>query len=487
MIVELPRGWPSSGQFAPPSTARWTDPSAVRRGLPYETGKLFVGAIGEAPIGIRDDRHVLTVAGSRAGKGTSVLIPNLSLYPGSMVVIDPKGELATITAARRGQGSQLCRGMGQNVHVLDPFKVSVNSAPQYHASYNPLDFVDVQKENAIDEADLIAESLIYPNPGDRESHWSLAARNLLKGLILYIAVVCRDKPELRNLLQVRALLSSGSLTKTLEVMEKQAGRGLIGDAMSQEATPILDMGENERGSVLSTARTQTKFLSSPAMRHVLASSSFDFTHLKKAPSTVYLCLPAMRMGTHNRWLRLMINQALSAMERLREKPVGGDTIFLMDEFPVLGQMESVQVAIGQIAGFGVKLWPVIQDLSQLQRNYPDGWETFFSNSGVVQCFGNTDLRTTEYLSRGLGQVVLDTASVGDVTVGDRLRGATGVTTSKQSVPLLHPDEIARMFARRHNNQLLMLAGREPIQIERIHYFNHTLFSGLYEPDPAFAA
>ena len=195
----------------------------------------------------------------------------------------------------------------------------------------------------------------------------------------------------------------------------------------------------------------------------------------------------MRMGTHNRWLRLMINQALSAMERLRQKPVGGDTIFLMDEFPVLGRMESVQVAIGQIAGFGAKLWPVIQDLSQLQRNYADGWETFFSNSGVVQCFGNTDLRTTEYLSKSLGQVVLETASVGDVTITDRLRGATGVTTSKQSVPLLHPDEIARMFARRHDNQLLMLAGREPIQIDRIHYYAHDMFSGLYEPDPAYTA
>ena len=486
MIVDLPRGWPTSDQFAPPSTAKWTNPNVVGRGLPYETGQLFVGAVGTIPIGIRDDRHVLTVAGSRAGKGTSVLIPNLCLYPGSMVVIDPKGELATITAARRGQGSELCKGMGQGVHVLDPFQISTNSAPKYRASYNPMDFIDTQQESAIDEADLISESLIYSDPGDKDSHWVNAGRNLLKGLILFVAAAYRDQPENRNLLQVRAILSSGNLFKTLESMEKQAGKGAIGDTLAQEATPLLDMGEDERGSVLSTARTQTKFLSSPAMRHVLSSSSFDFTHLKQRPTTVYLCLPAMRMGTHNRWLRLMINQALSAMERLRQKPVGGDTIFLMDEFPVLGRMESVQVAIGQIAGFGVKLWPVIQDLSQLQRNYSDGWETFFSNSGVVQCFGNTDLRTTEYLSKSLGEVVLETASVGDVTMTDRLRGATGVTTSKQSVPLLRPDEIARTFARRHDNQLLLLAGREPIQIERVHYFSHDLFSGLYEPDPAYA-
>lgn len=241
MIIELPRGWPTSDQFAPPSTAQWTDPNSVGRGLQFENGKLFVGAVGMQPIGLRDDRHVMTVAGSRAGKGTSVLIPNLCLYPGSMVVIDPKGELATITAARRGQGSELCKGMGQGVHVLDPFQISRNSAPKYRASYNPMDVIDTQQESAIDEADLISESLIYSDPGDKDSHWVNAGRNLLKGLILFVAAAYRDQPENRNLLQVRAILSSGTLFKTLESMEKQAGKGAIGDALAQEATPLLDM------------------------------------------------------------------------------------------------------------------------------------------------------------------------------------------------------------------------------------------------------
>jgi type IV secretion system protein VirD4 len=44
---------------------------------------------------------MITVAGSRvAGKGVSVIIPNLIFYPGSVFAIDPKGELASITARR---------------------------------------------------------------------------------------------------------------------------------------------------------------------------------------------------------------------------------------------------------------------------------------------------------------------------------------------------------------------------------------------------
>ena len=36
----------------------------------------------------------MTVVGSRAGKGVSLMIPNLLLYEGSVLAIDPKGELA---------------------------------------------------------------------------------------------------------------------------------------------------------------------------------------------------------------------------------------------------------------------------------------------------------------------------------------------------------------------------------------------------------
>ena len=54
---------------------------------------------GGFPIGVADDRHHLLVAGSRAGKGRSVLVPNLIMLPKetSTLVIDPKGGLAKAT------------------------------------------------------------------------------------------------------------------------------------------------------------------------------------------------------------------------------------------------------------------------------------------------------------------------------------------------------------------------------------------------------
>ncbi|AXT41984.1 hypothetical protein D1821_06055 [Phaeobacter inhibens] len=90
---DLPRGIPgspASHDSAP--RALWVDPETIKanRGWRYEMDKVFLGALDKQLIGLKDDRHLLTIAGSRAGKGISAIVPNLLLYTGSVLVIDPK-------------------------------------------------------------------------------------------------------------------------------------------------------------------------------------------------------------------------------------------------------------------------------------------------------------------------------------------------------------------------------------------------------------
>ena len=77
------------------------------------------------------------------------------------------------------------------------------------------------------------------------------------------------------------------------------------------------------------------------MASVLRGSDFRLEDLKDRRTTVYLCLPAMRLGTHGRWLRLMIGMALEALERtgpLKENQ--HRVLFCLDEFAVLGHMQA---------------------------------------------------------------------------------------------------------------------------------------------------
>jgi len=50
------------------------------------------------------ENGLVTVGGAGSSKGRGLVIPNLLSWPDSVVVIDPGGNSATVTSARRGNG-----------------------------------------------------------------------------------------------------------------------------------------------------------------------------------------------------------------------------------------------------------------------------------------------------------------------------------------------------------------------------------------------
>jgi type IV secretion system protein VirD4 len=358
------------------------------------------------------------------------------------------------------------------VHVLDPFGVSGHAS----ARFNPLAMIDPNTDAAIDDAALVAESLVIQEEGTGR-HFSSAARNFLRGLILF---VCTDKnPENRTLVCVREFLTGDAEFYKLllkRMMETSACSGVI----RRSANSLASKDERERAGVISTAIEQTDFLDSPALARCLSASDFSLVDLKKKPTTVYLCLPAGRMATHNRWLRIVVNLAVEAMEREPAKPVH-PVLFLMDEFAVLDHLSSIEKAAGQIAGFGVKLWPIIQDLSQLKAIYKQAWETFLGNAGLLQFFGNNDLTTLEYLSKRLGKSTIMQVSKGEISEQQAASGFSGESTQLHMNELMTAEEIGRFFSRQSNAQLLLWPGTDPIAIDRVKYYDSPWFKGKFDP------
>ncbi|MEP2705200.1 MAG: type IV secretory system conjugative DNA transfer family protein [Roseibium sp.] len=74
----------------------------------------YVDHEGIASLEYCGDRHLVTQGMTRSGKGATIIVPYLLTYDGSMLVIDPKGENALITAKHREDA------LGQRVHIVDP-------------------------------------------------------------------------------------------------------------------------------------------------------------------------------------------------------------------------------------------------------------------------------------------------------------------------------------------------------------------------------
>jgi Type IV secretory system Conjugative DNA transfer len=158
--------------------------------------------------------------------------------------------------------------------------------------------------------------------------------------------------------------------------------------------------------VLQVANRNTEFIDSPAMQRCLQTSDFQLSDLKTDPAglSIFLCLPQRYMSTHYRWLRMMISLTVTEMEKVRGRPAAGYPILmLLDEFAGLKRMEIIESAVAQIAGFGVKMFFVLQGLEQLKSVYRDNWETFLANSGLKIFFNLEDNFSRDYVARLIGE------------------------------------------------------------------------------------
>lgn len=509
MLDDLPRGVRSRKlhDHRPPLAAWMPDDLIASSGtLAYDPGnpgrKVLLGALDGQLVGVADNRHIITVAGSRAGKGVSAIVPNLIFYQGSVLAIDPKAELANITARRRAEG------LGQRVYVLDPFDRAAPWVAPYKASYNPLSILKPDSPTLIEDADLIADALVLSTGEEKDPHWNESAKHFIEGVILHVATHPRYAGR-RNLVTVRELINlamtdtpgsalepdeepekmlEAEMSENAARIEEEAGaqdqhRKDLAAAIDAAARDFYEKGRNEQASVLSTVRRHTKFLDFPNLRAVLAGHDFDLTEMKTAPEgmTVYLCLPAARLATCSRWFRLFVNLALEAMEREQTMPPV-PVLLCLDEFATLGHMQQIEAAAGQIAGFGVKLWPILQDLTQLKKDYREGWETFLGNAGVLQFFGNNDMTTLEFISKRLGKTAIRMRREADTAYEQRMKGASGESWGIELYDLLTAEEISRFFGRDdpRRRQVVIWAGQPPMALERVVYHADPVFKGKYD-------
>lgn len=433
--------------------------------LATNTG-LLIGRDGKSRKLLRYDgpSHLLTMAPTRSGKGVGTIIPNLITLDRSVICIDPKGENARITRRARS-----CFGP---VNVLDPFGIAGKTS----SAFNPLAEMEAHSLDLAEEAATLADAIVFDEAGSsNDAHWNEEARALISGLILYI--VTEETFDRRNLSTLREFLTLAPSAFDILISKMKASTA-VGGLVARAANRHLSKADREAASVLSTAQRHTHFLDSPRMTEILARSDFRFGDLKSRTGTVFLVLPPDRLSTYARWLRLIVTQSLQEMARTSvkasPKPLS-PVLFLLDEFAALGHLAPVERAMGLMAGYGVQLWPILQDIHQLRATYGQRAGTFLSNAGVLQIFGVNDHDSARFVSDLLGQTTVAFQTMGRALDSDK----TGISLGEHRTgrPLMTPDEVRSLPA---PVELLFLAGQRPIIARKLAYYEDAEFKGMFD-------
>jgi type IV secretion system protein VirD4 len=433
-----------SARFASgPELQSFAGPSGLLIGRNLQSGK---------PLRYDGPGHLLTIAPTRTGKGVGTVIPNLLLADRSVICVDPKGENTAITARARARVGA--------VRVLDPFGIT----GQPSACFNPLAALDPVSPDLAEDAATLADALVFDAPGEAgEAHWNEEAKALIGGILLHI--LTQEPPSRRTLAVLREYLTGAPAAFEILLADMQASTA-AGGLVARAANRHLGKADREATGVLSAAQRHTHFLDSPRMTAVLDHSDFAFADLKARTATVFLVLPPDRLSTYARWLRLIITQSLQELARAsgqRRAPV----LYLLDEFAALGHMAPIERAMGLMAGYGVQLWPILQDLHQLRSTYGSRAGTFFSNASVLQVFGVNDSETAQLVSGLLGQTTIVFSTESRREGSFFAKGETSTSDHHTGRPLMTPDEVRNLSP---HQELLFIAGQRPVMASKLRYY-----------------
>ncbi len=241
------------------------------------------------------------------------------------------------------------------------------------------------------------------------------------------------------------------------------------------ASNMLNGAEQTRASIMQTAQTSLNIYQNPVVQQNTNVSDFTIRDLLNPQETVslYLVMEVKDIDTVKPIARLFIQMICSKLiqdmrfetDPNKPPPKKQRLLLMLDEFPQLGNMKCIELALAICAGYGIKMCIVCQDVNQLNKAYTKD-NSIGSNCHLHTYFTpNIDSggATAEAISKTLGKKTITTESenYGKSFFGD------GGSRSKSGRELMTPDEVSHMSSEK---ELVFVAGHKPIMGDKLRYY-----------------
>jgi type IV secretion system protein VirD4 len=483
-------------------SARWaTAPELAGFGL-LDAGGVVLGCDEQGRY-LRHDgpEHVISIAPTRSGKGVGQVIPTLFTWPGSVFVNDIKGENWIATAGYRSRFSHCIY-----LNPTDPHSAHFN--PLLEVRPGPYQIKDVQN---------IADMIVDPDGKGLESHWAKTGHALLVGVLLHVLYAEEDKtlPGVARFLSDPRRSSLDTLHAMMTYPHADAGAHAV---IASAAREMLNKSENERSGVLSTAMSFLGLYRDPIVAANVADSDFRIVDLMEAehPLSIYLVVPPSDLSRTRPLVRLIltmigrrlteqlntsittkaggVRRAWTTVASLWRAPAqapiyeGGRNkhrlLLLIDEFPALGRLDFFETALAFIAGYGIKVFLIVQGINQLDKSYGPN-NSIIDSCHVRAFYTPNDDESAKRISDLLG--VTTEVHQQKTYTGHRLSpwlGHVMVADQEAGRPLLTPGEVLVFPS---DELIVFMAGKPAVRGRKLRYFEDAQLASRILPPPALGA
>jgi len=494
-------------------SAHWATPAEVlSTGLVARERGVYVGAWRDPATTrtkyLRDPNstHCLAFMPTGSGKTVGLVIPTMLSWERSAVVHDLKGEIWDKTAGWRSLSIDR-GGLGQRVYKFEPTVTDGSSV-----ALNPFDRIrvgtDYEVQDVQNVVELIADEGEKPIRGDNR-FWIEMAKRLLLALSLHVKH--DDDPRNDSLPGVSATLADPRYEDFDQLFEhlrslphdSAHSRGWIDvdghptathPLVAQIATQMIAMEPRVKANIVAEAQSFLTLYSDPVIGANIAHSDFDLAELRNGGITLYLVVQPAHKKRLRPLTRLILTQILQALMDSHEHTSEPNVLVMLEEVAELGALDVVATALGLGRGYGIKLYLIAQDLSQLEAAWGGKSKTLIANCAIRIASAPNDVTTAELLSKMCGMM----------TVRHTVRNYSGsrmsvllphtMTTEQDTQrPLVTPDEVMRLPMPRKNeagaivapgNLLIFASGQPPIYgIQPLYFQDRTFAQRASIPPP----
>ena len=429
---------------------------------------IVVGRKGGRFLTFGGSEHVLVEAPTRSGKGIGIVIPNLLTWAGSVVVLDVKRENFDASAGFRAH-------YGQQVFLFNPTDRQGRTA-----RYNPLAYIDrSDPDDVIIELQKIA-TMLFTTPERGEAFWANGARTGFAGVGAWLAETS-DEP-----------LTMGAIYRYLTEGDARSffKKELANSKLSLSTgcrTALADFAGGSDNSFADIKKTITNVLGlwlNPLVDAATAASDFDLRDLRKRHISIYLGVSPDELDRIAPLYNLLFQQLIDLNVReLPSEATPVPVLVILDEFARLGRASVLASAFSYVAGYGIRLLPVIQSRSQLRGVYGEHLaDEIVANCGVEVAFTPKELRVANELSDRIGYVGQESVTR-SLTINGLLANRSK-SISDQRRALLLPQELMQFPTDR---LLLLRGGIPPIIGTKIFYYKSRFFKNREFPPPVVSA
>jgi len=453
--------------------ARFARPREIRKaGLYTRDRGIIVGQHRGRYLVYGGQQFVLLAAPTRSGKGVGVVIPNLLNFPDSAVVLDIKQENWTITSSYR-------REHGQAVYLFNPF-----AEDRRTHRWNPFDLVN--EDPMLRTGDLLAiGQALYPSDARVDSFWNEQARNLFLGLALYLFETPALPKTFGELL--RQSSGKGQPVKTY-LQEILAARATGKDALSPTCRDALQRfastSDNTLSGILATFNAPLTIFANPIVDAATSASDFDIREVRRKRMTIYVGIQPNRLADAALLVNLLFSQLINVNTKTlpeNDPTLRFQCLLILDEFTAIGKVGILAKSVAYLAGYNLRLLPIVQSIAQLQSVYGEAdARTFVTNHAMQIVFAPREQRDAREYSEMLG-FFTETGTSRSVTRPHGLSnnlGSRSENTSEHARALMLPQELKEMDAMQ---EIIFLESTRPILARKVRYYDDPTFTARLMP------